>query len=155
MGADCLGNGGRPPSRSCALRKPPPWERLESPFCLWHCASPNALSLGFPGLAHCPSPVQSQVQPSQVSVSQFNRAPVTVRFCMERCGVPLYSGASQPHQLLATPAKTFALCPASLLYVGISPFCGQLRFVWKCVPDSPSLPIQQELQSWVVLTVPS
>ena len=80
-----------PPPRSCALRKPPHWERLESPFCLSHYATPNAVSLGFPGLVHCPSPIQSQVQPSQVSVCLFNRAPVTVRFCMERCGAPLRS----------------------------------------------------------------
>ena len=84
-----------PPPRSCALRKPPHRERLESPFCLSHCATPNAVSLGFPGLAHCPSPVQSQVQPSKVSVCWFNRAPVTVRFCMERCGAPLRSGAGR------------------------------------------------------------
>ena len=83
------------PPRSCALRKSPHQEGLESLFCLSHCASPNTVSLGFPGLAHCPSPVQSQVQPSQVSVCQFNRAPVTVRFCMERCGAPLRSSAGR------------------------------------------------------------
>ena len=84
-----------PPPRSCALRKPSHRECLESSFCLSHCATPNAVSLGFPGLAHCPCPVQSQIQPSQVSVCRFNRAPVTVRFCMERCGAPLRSGVGQ------------------------------------------------------------
>ena len=61
----------------------------------------------------------------------------------------------QPHRLPATPAKTSACRPVSLLYLGISPFCGQLRSVWKCVPNSPSPHIQRELQSWVVLTAPS
>ena len=84
-----------PPPRSCVLREPLQWERLESPFCLSHCATPNAVSLESPGQAHCPSPVQSQVQPSQVSVCQFNRAPITVRFCMEHCGVPLHFGTGQ------------------------------------------------------------
>ena len=83
------------PPRSYTLRKPPHRERLESPFCLSHCATPNAVSLGFPGLAHCPSLVQSQVQPSRVSVCRFNRAPVTVRFCIDRCGAPLRSGAGR------------------------------------------------------------
>ena len=78
VGVDCLGNG------SC----PSPTERLsdrlhgehsESPFCLSHCAIPNAVSLQFPGLAHCPSPFQSQVQPSQVSACRFNRAPGQAR----------------------------------------------------------------------------
>ena len=87
VGADCLGNGGRPSPMelhcfgfSCALREPLHRERLESPFCLSHCATPNAVSLESPGLAHCPSPIQSQVQPSQVSDYQFNRAPGPVRF---------------------------------------------------------------------------
>ena len=87
VGADCLGNGGRPsptelrcPGFSCALREPLYPERLESPSCLSHCATPNAVSLEFPGLVHCPSPIQSQVQPSQVSDCQFNRAPRPVCF---------------------------------------------------------------------------
>ena len=87
VAADCLGNGGRPsptelhrPGFSCALREPLQPERLESPFCLSHCATPNTVSLESPGLAHCPSPVQSQVQPSQVSGCRFNRAPGPVRF---------------------------------------------------------------------------
>ena len=33
-----------PPARSCALREPPNSKCLESPFCLSHCATPNALS---------------------------------------------------------------------------------------------------------------
>ena len=87
VAADCLGNGGRPsPTElhrtgfSCALREPLHRERLESPFCLSHCATPKAVFLESPGLAHCPSPVQSQVQPSQVSVCRFNRAPGPVHF---------------------------------------------------------------------------
>ena len=87
VGVNCLGNDGRPsptelhhPGFSCALREPLHPERLESPFCLSHCATPNTVSLESPGLAHCPSPVQSQVQPSQVSDCKFNRAPGPVRF---------------------------------------------------------------------------
>ena len=87
VGAYCLGNGGCPspmevhhPGFRCGLREPLHPECLESPFCLSHCATPNAVSLKFPGLAHCPSPIQSQVQPSQVSDCRFNRAPGPVRF---------------------------------------------------------------------------
>ena len=65
------------------------------PFCLSHCAPPNAESLGFPGLGHSSRPIQSQVQLSRVLVCRFNRAPVTVRFCMERCGAPLRSGTGR------------------------------------------------------------
>ena len=74
VGADCLGNGGRP-SPTERLRDRLHWKRLESPFCLSHCATPKAVFLQSPGLSHCPSPVQSQVQPSQVSGCWFNRAP--------------------------------------------------------------------------------
>ena len=85
-----------PPPRSCTLKKKPiHWERLESQFCLSHCAPSNAESLGFPGLGHSSGPVQSQVQPSRVLVCRFNRAPVTVHFCMKRCGAPLRSGAGR------------------------------------------------------------
>ena len=80
---DCLGNGGRPsPTElprigfSCALSEPLHREHLESLFCLSHCATPNAVFLESPGLAHCPSPIQ----PSQVSDCQFNRAPRPVCF---------------------------------------------------------------------------
>ena len=87
VGADCLSNGGRPsPTElhrtgfSCALREPLHRGHLESLFCLSHCATPNGVFLESPGLAHCPSPIQSQVQPSQVSDFRFNRAPGPVRF---------------------------------------------------------------------------
>ena len=87
VGADCLGNGRRPlptelhrPGFSCVLREPLHQERLESLFCLSHCATPNTVSLESPRLAHCPSPVQSQAQPSQVADCQFNRAPRPVHF---------------------------------------------------------------------------
>ena len=78
VGAGCLGNGGHPfPTEHL-------WDRLhgehlESPFCSSHCATPNAVSLQSPGLAHCPSPVQSQLQPSEVSGCRFNRAPGQAR----------------------------------------------------------------------------
>ena len=72
--AGCLSNGGCPSPTEC-LRDGLHGERLESPFCLSHCAIPHAVSLQSPGLAHCPSPFQSRVQPSQVSGCRFNRAP--------------------------------------------------------------------------------
>ena len=74
----CLGNGGRS-SPTERLRERLYQERLESPFCPSHCATLVTVSLQYPGLAHCPSPVQSQVQPSQVSGCQFNRAPGQAR----------------------------------------------------------------------------
>ena len=80
VGVVCLVNGGRPPLWSCGLRESLHREHLESPFCLSHCAMPNAVTLESPWLAHCPSPIQSQVQPSQVSGCQPNRAPGRVLF---------------------------------------------------------------------------
>ena len=74
VGVGCLGSGGCP-SPTERLRDRLHGEHLESPFCLSHCAIPYAVSLQSPGLAHCPSPFQSQVQPSQVSGCHFNRAP--------------------------------------------------------------------------------
>ena len=114
VGAGCLGNGGRPshtelhhPWFSCARSETLHHERLESPFCLSHCAGPNTVSLESPGLAHCPSLIQSEGYanlPSQVSDCQFNRAPGPVCFVgstvVRRCAACL---------LLAAPAKTSAL----------------------------------------------
>ena len=80
-----------PPARSCALREPPNSECLESCFV---CRTALPLTL-CPGLAHCSSPVQSQVQPSQVSGCQFNRALGTVRFCADLCGALLCSSAGR------------------------------------------------------------
>ena len=80
----------------------------------------------------------------------------TNTLCVECCGALLrYSAGYRLHRLPAAPAKTSAWRPTSLLYLEIFPFCGQQRFVWKCSPDSPSLRIHQELQSWVILTTPS
>ena len=78
VGVGCLGNGGRP-SPTERLRDGLHGERLESLFCVSHCAIPHAVSLQSPGLAHCPSPFQSQVQSSQVSGCRFNRAPGQAR----------------------------------------------------------------------------
>ena len=72
VGAGCLGSGGCPspterlgPSARDSLKS-----RLFIPLGI-----PNDLSLQSPGLGYCPSLVQSQVQPSQVSGCQFNKAP--------------------------------------------------------------------------------
>ena len=83
----CLGNGRCPsptelhyPGFRCALTEPLHRDHLKSLFYLSYCATPNAVSLESPGLGHCPSPIQSQVQPSQVSDCRFNRAPGPVHF---------------------------------------------------------------------------
>ena len=74
----------------------------------------------------------------------------THALCAERCGAPLLCSTS--HQL--HQQKPLHWHPMSLLYLGISLFCGQQRSIWKCGPDSPSV-VHRELQSWVVLTAPS
>ena len=92
----------------------------------------NALSLQSPGLAHCPSLAQSQVQPSHVSICRFNRAPGQAR--------PVGSagqGRPPPPRLLASSGGGSAWRPVSPLHLGICPFCGQQRSVWKCSSDSP------------------
>ena len=71
--------------------------------------------------------------------------------CGDRCVAPPQRGPL-PHRPPAAPAKTSAWRSVSPLYLGISPFCGQQRSVWKCGPDSPPLCIDHELQSPVVLT---
>ena len=108
VGVGCLGNGNRPsptklhhPGFSCAHSETLHPEHLESPFCLSHCPGPNAISLESPGLAHCPSPVQSDGYanlPSQVSDCWFNRAPRPVRFVRSavehHCAVALAAGCT-------------------------------------------------------------
>ena len=127
VGVDYLGNGGYPsptelhcPGFSCACRDPLHLERLYSPFCLSHCDTTNAFSLESPGLAHCPSPVQSQVQPSQVSDCLFNRAPRPVCFVRSvaecHCAVALAEAAA--------PAKTAALASR------VSPTPGNFPILW-------------------------
>ena len=77
LGVGCLSNGGLP---SFTERLGPPARLcLKLQFCSFHWATPNALCLQFPGLTPCPNLVQSQVQPSQVSGCQFNRAPGQAR----------------------------------------------------------------------------
>ena len=105
---------------------------LKSPFCSSHWATVNALSLQSPGLAHYPSLAQSQVQPSQVSGCGFNRAPG------QACPVgSAGQGRPPPPRLPASPGRATAWCPTSPLHLGISPFRGQQRSVWKCSSDSP------------------
>ena len=74
VGAGCLGSGGRP-SPTEHLR-PSALDSLKSWFCSSHWVFQ---SLQSPGLAYCPSLVQSQVQPSKVSGCRFNRAPRQAR----------------------------------------------------------------------------
>ena len=113
----------------------------------------------FPGISWAGSLSKSH----SVSISALSslRLPVqqgtqTSALCVEHCVALLcYRAGHRLHRLPAAPAITSAWRPASLLYLGISPFCGQQRSVWKCGPDSPSPCIHRELQSWVVLTAPS
>ena len=77
VGAGCLGNGGRP-SPTEHLR-PSARGSFEIAVLFVPLGYPNSLSLQSPGLAHCPSLVQSQVQPSQVSGCRFNRSPGQAR----------------------------------------------------------------------------
>ena len=148
VGTGCLGNGWLHQQWACIplgqvasvmMDAPPPQsvsgrlngDRLKSRFCSSHWATPTALSLQSPGLAHCPCLAQSQVQPSQVSGCQFNRAPGQVR--------PVGSagqGWLPPPRLPASPGSS-AWRPTSPLHLGISPFRGQQRLVWKCSSDSP------------------
>ena len=105
---------------------------LKSRFCLSHWATPNALSLLSPGLGHCPSLAQSQVQPSYISGCRFNSAPGQAR--------PVGSagqGQPPPPRLLASPGRGSAWRPTSPLHLGISPFRGQQRSVWKSSSNSP------------------
>ena len=143
------------PHGAALKKKPFHQERLGSPFCLSHSAPPNAESLGFPGLGHSSRPVQSQVQPSRVLVCRFNRSPLTVRFCMERCGAPLRSGVGRSRT--GCQLRQWRPLPGvpRLFYIWEFP-----RYVGNKDPSgnaalTPSLHIDRELQSWVVLTAPS
>ena len=80
VGVDCLGNGGSPSPMELRFQGTSPPGAFGIAVFLSHYATPNAVSLESPGLAHCPSPVQSQVQPSQVSGCRFNRAPGQAHF---------------------------------------------------------------------------
>ena len=156
VGADCLGNG----------RHPSPTE-----LCFKKTSSPGAFGIAVlfvtlrypkrcvPGISWAGSLSKSR----SVSSSALSGLSLPVQQGTHNSALlygALWSASAlrrglQPHRLPATPAKTSAWHPVSLLYLGISPFCEQLISVWKCVPDSPSLHIQRELQSWVVLTAPS
>ena len=108
-----------------------------------HCATPNALSWGG-SLFKSRSVSSSALSGLRWPVQQGTRNSALL------CG-PLWSASAlqrglRPHQLLATPVKISRWRPAFVLYLGISPFCGQQRSIWKCVPDSPSPRIQREPQ---------
>ena len=77
------------------------------------------------------SPLKSQIAGSTGHLDQCALCRAQCSAAVLRCGLP-------PHRLPATPAKTSAWHPTSLLCLGISPFCGQQRSIWKCGPDSPS-----------------
>ena len=141
--AGCVSNGRVSQLRRVAsvmVDAPPPHsfsgrlhgDCLKLRFCSSHWATLNALSLQSPGLAHCPRLAQSQVQPSHVSGCWFNRAPGQAH--------PVGSagqGRPLPLGLPASPGRGSAWRPASPLHLGISPFRGQQRSVWKCSFDSP------------------
>ena len=159
VGADCLGNGGRfsptelhHPGFSCA--------RIRS---VWNChfVCPTALPQSLLpwnllGWLTVQVPFSLKFSPLKSQIASSTGHPDQCALCGALCiTTTLQRRPSPPHRLLAAPAKTSAWRPVSLLYLGISPFCGQQRSIWKYGPDSPSPRIHQELQSWIVLIAPS
>ena len=127
----------------------PPGDRLKSQFCSSHWATLNALSLQSPGLAPCPSLVQSQVQPSQVSGRRFNRAPREAR----PAGSAAVAGCHHPG---CWPCQAEALSGISrLLYTWEFPHSVGNKDQSGNAALTHRLRIQRGLQSWVVLTAPS
>ena len=125
---------------------------------VWNChfvcpTGPNAISLESPCLAHCPSPVQSDGYanlPSEVSDCRFNRAPGPVRFVWRavecRCAVAPATGCTSQNCCAGIPHLSCTWkfpCP-----VGNKDPSGNAALT-----HPPS--VHQELQSWVVLTMPS
>ena len=101
-----------------------------------HCTGSNVAFRKSPGLAHCLSLVLSDRYanlPSQISDFWFNRAPRPVHFV--RSAAALQCQLKWPHE-----PKGLRWHSMSLLHLGISPFCGQQRSIWKYGLDSPSVP---------------
>ena len=154
VGAVCLGNGRRPSPTELRPQGTPPRGAFGIAVLFVPLRYPTRCHLGisWAGSLSKSCSVSSSGLPSlRLPAQQGTR---TSALCADRCVAPPQRG-SQPHQPPAAPAKTSAWRVASPLYLGISPFCGQQRSVWKCGPDSPLPRIDRELQSWVVLTVPS
>ena len=154
VGAVCLGNGRRPSPTELRPQGTPPRGAfgitvLFVPLSYRKHCDPG---ISWAGSLSKSRSVSSSALPSlRLPAQQGTR---TSALCADCC-VALPQRGLPPHRPPAAPAKTSAWRPASPLYLGISPFCGQQRSVWKWGPDSPLLRIDGELQSWVVLTAPS
>ena len=99
------------------------WPKSHFPEISW----PGSLSKSRSIRWICQSAVSSLRLPVQQGIQ-------TCALFAECCEALLQCSAGRRlHQ-----AKPLRWCPLSLLYLGISPFCGQQRSVWKCGPDSPS-----------------
>ena len=137
VGADCPGNGGRPSPTELRFKKtsspgafgiavlfvPLPWPKRRFPGISW----PGSLSKSRSIRWIC----QSALSSLRLPVKQGTR---TSALCAEHYGALLCCSAGcRLHQ-----PKLLRWHPMSLLYLGISPFCGQQRSVWKCGPDPPS-----------------
>ena len=154
VGAVCLGNGGRPSPTELRPHGTPPCGAFGIAVLLVPLRHPKGCHPGisWAGSLSKSHSVSSSALPSLRLPAQ--QGTWTSALCADHCVVPPQCGPPL-HQPLAAPAKTSAWRPVSPLYLGISPFCGQQRSVWKCGPDSPPPRIDCELQSWVVLTAPS
>ena len=149
VGAVCLGNGGCPSLTELRPQGTPPrgafgitilfvplcYPKRCDPEISWAGSLFKSRSVSSSALSSLRLPAQQGTQTSALRV--------------ECCVAPPQRGPP------AAPAKTSAWRPVSPLYLGISPFCGQQRSIWKCSPDSPPLRIDHELQSWIVLTASS
>ena len=154
VGAVCLGNGGHLSPTELWPQGTPPQGAfgIAVLFVPLHYPKRCHPGISWAGSLSKSRSVSSLALPSlRLPAEQGTR---TNALCAERCVAPPQCGLP-PHRPPAAPAKTSAWHPESPLYLGISPFCGQQRSVWKCGPDSPPPRIDCELQSWVVLTVPS
>ena len=160
VGAGCLGNGkllsptelhvlgsAVPPVNSppgafgiTVLFVPLPWPKRRFPGI----SRPGSLSKSRSIRWIC----QSALSCLRLLVQQGTR---TSALCTERCGALLRCSASRRLHLLLAELRW---CPASLLYLGISPFCGQQDPSGNTALTHPPC-VHRELQSWAVLTAPS
>ena len=156
VGADCLGNGRCPSHTELHFKVPssPGAFGIAVLFVALHYPKRCVPGISWAGsLSRSCSVSSSALSGLSLPVQQGTRNGALLYGALWSASALRHG--PQPHRLPATPAKTSAWRPVSLLYLGISSFCGQLRSVQKCVPDSPSPRIQRELQSWVVLTATS
>ena len=124
VGADCLGNGGRPSPTELRFKGTSSLVAFGIAVLFFPLRYPKRCH---PGISWAVSlskscSVSSSALPSlRLPAQQGTRMGA---LCADRCVAPPQRGPP-PHQQLAAPAKSSAWHPASPLYLGISPFCGQ------------------------------